>query len=450
MFYFDGLGEPYCDRSMDFLSWKPDSSNKPISPVPLTALSGFLGAGKTTVLNKILSASASQKFVVIVNDLGEVNIDAALIKSAVNHISGPISGMIELQGGCICCTIQTDLLDALLELWQQFDPEHILIEATGVAEPEAILETLYTENIHGFKGVDFVKVANMVTVIDSGNFEQYIKAPNKRKHLLQSDPRRPIEELLMGQIECADVLLVNKVDLLEEEALQRFKTYLKKLNYSAEIRESSFGDFDIEWLMQEQRFGVDKTLKGAAWWHEMIKNEGKRKNIGIPVEDGETKHASQHSHSHGHHHPHHSHDHDHHHTHGEHDHHHDHKDYGLETFVFNARKPFVESRFLSTLRTGLPGVIRAKGFYWTERVPLRMGLLSIAGKTLRADYLSEWLHTRVERGEVDLGKVTEVVHDAWLPEYGDRRQEIVFIGIDLDRGQIKNALVDCFVKEEVA
>ncbi len=431
---------------MDFLSWNHDASAKPISQIPLTVLSGFLGSGKTTVLNRILSAPNSRKSAVIVNDLGEVNIDASLIKSAVKQIDGAISGMIELQGGCICCTIQTDLLDALLELWQRFDPQHIFIEATGVAEPEAILETLYTENIHGCKGVDFVKVANMVTVVDGGNFKQFLESSSnteaeRRKHFLQSDPRRPLHELLMDQIECADILLLNKVDLLEEEAFEHLQNDLRKLNYSAEICQCSFGDIDVEWLMQDHRFSVEKTLKGAAWWHEMEQNKGERKKLPKPGEGKDIEPSLHHIHSHGHDH--------HHHHHGEHNHPHDHKDYGLETYIFNARRPFVESRFLKVLRTGLPGVIRAKGFYWTERVPHRLGVLSIAGNTLRADYLSEWLHTRVERGEVDLGDVSEVVHDSWLPVYGDRRQEIVFIGIGLDRDQIKNALEGCFVNEEI-
>lgn len=153
------------------MKWNPPDAGEPAERVPVTVLSGFLGAGKTTILNGILSASASRNYAVVVNDLGEINIDASLIKNAVQEVDGSIAGMLELQGGCICCSIQTDLLDALLELSQRFHPEHILIEATGVAEPKAILETLYSGNFFGRRGTDFLKVANMITVVDGGNLE---------------------------------------------------------------------------------------------------------------------------------------------------------------------------------------------------------------------------------------------------------------------------------------
>lgn len=447
---------------MSFLSWNPDSADKPTTQIPVTVLSGFLGAGKTTLLNRILTVSASRKFAVVVNDLGEINVDASLIKNAVQEVNGAIAGMLELQGGCICCNIQTDLLDALLELWRRFNPEHILIEATGVADPKAILETLYSENLFGRKGTDFLKVANMVTVIDGGNLEQYFESPEnsgtgRRTHLLQNDPRRPLQELLMEQIECADILLINKIDILEKDERQRFRSYLRGLNPDAEVWESSFGEIDVERLMQDHRFSEEKTLTGAAWRHAILSNESGRKSIWKQVEEKETEPSILIPHPH----KHDPHDHSarescadacpHHHEESEHnEHHHHHKDYGLETFVFNARTPFQESRFLKVLQTGLPGVIRAKGFYWTERIPNRVGLLSVAGKILRADYLSEWWHTMIQRGEADLAEVPEIVKESWHPVFGDQRQELVFIGIDLDRERIEQALRDCFVNEEIA
>lgn len=444
--------------------WNPEISEMPTTRIPVTVLSGFLGAGKTTVLNRILAESASRKFAVLVNDLGEVNIDASLIKNAVKNMDGPIAGMLELQGGCICCSIQTDLLDALLELSQRFQPEHILIEATGVAEPKAILETFYSGNYHGRKGTDFIETANMVTVVDGGNLEQYLESPEntgatQRTQILQNDAQRPLQELLMEQIECADILLINKVDVLEEDARDRFQAYLRSLNQSAEIWESSFGQIDVEKLMQTHRYSEEKTLTGAAWRHAILENEEGRKSSWKSVEAVEKKPSIPHPHSHDHEHHHHDSDsccHEssscqhHHHEHEEHEHeahHHHHKDYGLETFVFNARKPFVESRFLEVLRTGLPGVLRAKGFYWTDRVPDCVGLLSIAGKMLRADYLSEWWYIMIQRGEASLDEVPEIVRESWLPVFGDRRQELVFIGINLDREHIENALKDCFVNE---
>ncbi|NRA28483.1 MAG: GTP-binding protein [Opitutales bacterium] len=402
---------------MSFFTWNPDPSQLPSKPIPLTILSGFLGAGKTTVLNWVLAEASTRKMAVLVNDLGEVNVDAMLIKSAVKELDGAVSGILELKGGCICCTIQTDLLDALLEIVERFQPEHILVEATGVAEPKAILQTLYTPNSHGRRGTDFVYPANMVTVLDGGNFEQYFESPEntgdtRRTHLLPSDPRLPLQELLMEQIECADVLLINKVDVMEEAERARFRTYLKGLNVSAEVWECRDGEIDVVQLMEQHRYNKETTLAGAAWLHT---NE---------IED----HGHHHGHDH-HHHEHGDHDDDHHHD-------HDHKDYGLETFLFRAEAPFVESRFFKVMRSGLAGVLRAKGVYWTEQEPDRIGSLSIAGKMMRAGYLSKW-------NVVMSGPSKSPPDGVW----GRPRQEFVFIGIDLDREAIKKALISCLLEE---
>lgn len=438
---------------MSFARWNPDLSEEEISKVPVTVLCGFLGAGKTTVLNHILSHRGSPKFAVLVNDLGEINVDASLIRNAVKEENGAFSGMLELQGGCICCSIQTELLDSLLELVQRFEPEYILVEATGVAEPEAILETLYSGNTFGRRGTDFLQVANMVTVIDGGNLGQYFASSentggSRRTHLLPSDPRRPVQELLIEQIECADVLILNKVDGLDGDDRRRFEGYLKGLNRTAEIWECSFGNIDVEVLLGTNRFSEQSTLAGAGWHQAMLANEKSGRVEGhesVLAEDSQEHHHQEHLHDHQHDH-HHEDEHDHHHDHEGHD-HHDHRDYGLDTFVFNARTPFVESRFLKVMRKGLPGVIRAKGLYWSDRRPTHVGFLSIAGKMMRADYQSEWFHTAVQRGDEKLENLPEVVRNAWTPGQGDRRQEIVFIGIDMDREKIEKALRDCFVEE---
>lgn len=439
---------------MDLFSWNPSATAAPRAPIPVTVLSGFLGAGKTTVLNRILEASAARRFAVVVNDLGEVNIDASLIKSAVKTIDGAFAGMMELKGGCICCSIQTDLLDALFELSQRFEPEHILVEATGVAEPKAILKALCSANFSGLRGTDFFQVANMVTVVDAGNLEQYLESSEnsggaRRTYLLSGDKRRPLQELMMEQIECADLLLINKADELSMDELGRFKAYLRGLNHAAEIWSCRFGQIDVAELLRRQRFSQADTLTGAAWQYAIFNNQAGRKQPSFHLHEpaqqqsvllglDSVKHSHSHAHSCG--------DSGCQHDHSEQATRHD-KDYGLQTYVFNARRPFVESRLLQVLRNGLPGVIRAKGFYWTEHVPDRVGLLSIAGKMLRADYLSEWWYFIIQRGEADFSQVPELVRESWLPSVGDRRQELVFIGIDLDRQAIEQALKDCFVDE---
>lgn len=419
------------------MSWNPGADEAVDVKSAVTVLCGFLGAGKTTVLNHILRGAAAEKVAVVVNDLGEVNIDAALIRNEFKDGSGAIAGLFELQGGCICCSIQADLLDALLELWQKHRPSHIVIEATGVAEPESVLRTLYSGNPFGRSGTDFLEVANMVTVVDGGNMETYFESPEntgreRRTHLMPNDQRRPLQELLMEQIECADILLINKCDLLSDDARQRFSAYLRGLNENAVVWQAANGAIDAAQLLAERRFSEERTLTGASWRQTILGNDTGRasewqfvpmkksvaapaKGVGTGLLTGGGRH---------------------------------HKDYGLETWVFNARRPFAEDQFLKVLRNRLPGVLRAKGFFWSDRVPDRVGLLSIAGKMLRTDYLAEWWHVMIERGESDLDSLPEIVRQAWLPEFGDRRQELVFIGINLDGETLQQTLAECLCDTE--
>ena len=451
----------------------------------MTVLSGFLGAGKTTLLNHLLRHPGERKIAVIVNDLGEINIDASLIRGGTREVPEALSGMMELTSGCICCSIRTDLADALVDILENFSPDHLVIEATGAAEPMSIAETLYASNAENYSLQDVSFINNLVTVVDAAFFSQELSAARlgarsvRRRRILQSDPRRPLIELLMEQIEVADVIILNKTDLVEGAEEEKLRTVLHDLNRHAEILTAREAEVEAESLLGRSRFMEEKTVGGARWRQEIIATMEKGSREGtIVLEAPGHDHSSSHEHGddhhshgedhhhheedeHGHHHHHHGEDaHDHadcdhahgHCVHGDHGHHHDHdhshhhEDFGLETFVYTARRPFREKMFMKALRQSFPGVLRAKGFYWLAETPDRVGLLSLAGTVLRADFVGTWWKSMIEDGEAEPDEMPEVVEKIWDEQTGDCRQELVFIGIDLPREEMRKTLDGCLAK----
>ncbi|MBK1880281.1 CobW family GTP-binding protein [Pelagicoccus mobilis] len=375
--------------------------------VPLVVLSGFLGAGKTTLLNHLLRNAGGQKLAVLVNDVGEINIDASLVSEATSISASDSSEMIELSNGCICCGVRNDFGEALIDLARK-KPDAIVVEATGIAEPIGIARSLDASSWEGETPRDFVRMLNMVTLVDASSWEEHMeqayRAIPKRSMMLFADPRKPLGELITAQIECADVLVINKTDLVDEEALGRMRSALAALNPRAEIVDTCEGRVELDELLGKERFDPMATTRGNRCDLELGLEESLDSTLG--------RQGPKHQHG----------------------------GYGIEVFVLKGRYLLKHDAFKNLLRNGIPGLLRAKGYFWSDRQEDRIGFLSLAGDNLRMDYMGRWYDVMVKDGSIDRSRIPAPVWKAWDSEFGDRRQEIVFIGIDLDRKKIEEEI----------
>ena len=374
--------------------------------VPLVILAGFLGAGKTTALNYLLRNSKGRRLAVLVNDVGEVNIDAALARNVAQVDSGSTEDIVELSNGCICCGIQDEFGKAVMELAKK-NPDCIIVEATGIAEPLRIIESLAAQNNEGLSALEFARIANLVTLVDAHWWVkkvQEIYSPVRRPLMLFSDPRRPLSELLTMQVECANMIILNKIDLVDEESLARSRAALSAICPSAQILTTIEGQLEIEQFLENERFDIATVFKGSGCDLELSST---RSGDSGQMEESKT---------------------------------HDHGDFGLMTFTYRSRYQLSHDKLVSYLRSRIPGLLRAKGFVWTDRETDRIGFASLAQDTLRFDYLGKWIHALVMNGDMDPSGIPPPIWRIWDDSTGDRRQEIVFIGIDLDRKSIESEL----------
>lgn len=420
---------------------------------PVLLLTGYLGSGKTTLLNRILANRKGIRFAVIVNDIGEVNIDAGLIAKG-GVVGGKDDSLVALQNGCICCTLRTDLMEQLSDLIDAgFD--YIVIEASGICEPEPIAQTICSMPVmapnlvrHGAPRLDCI-----VTVVDALRLKSEFAAGDALTSPAVGE--EDLESLVIQQIEFCNIIVLNKVSEVTPEEAAHIKEVIRALQPKAKIIEADYCDFDLDEILDTHLFDFEKTVTSATWIQEIEK----------PLEENDHPNGhDHHEHDHGHHHDHEHHHHDHDDDHDEEDHsrcdhehgvchchhHHHHHDegeaeeYGIGTFVYYARRPFDMNRFDWFVGKHWPkSVIRAKGVcYFSDDTDMSY-LFEQAGVQKKLTEAGQWYATAPE-DELQRMLATEpgLARD-WDEKYGDRMQKIVFIGRGMDREAIVKALDSC-------
>ena len=386
--------------------------------MPILLLTGYLGSGKTTLVNRILKNEKGIRFAVIVNDIGEVNIDATLIQQG-GMVGKKDDSLVALQNGCICCTLKTDLMQQIVEIMKMDKFDYIVIEASGICEPEPIAQTITSMKAIGGVYTEFgtPRLDCIVTVVDALRMvDEFGCGENlERKDLEEED----IENLIIQQIEFCNILLLNKVADVEPEALEKVKKIIREIQLKAKIVECNYADVDIESLLNTNIFDFRQTESGAGWLRGLE---------GDVVESEE-----------GHHHEHE----------GHHHHHHDHEggeveEYGIGTFVYYRRPAFDINKFDWFISKRLPkSVIRAKGLCYFSNNTDMSCLFEQAGKQISLREVGRWFATAPEEELIQMMRQDPTIMKDWDAHYGDRMQKIVFIGQNMDKEQICRDLDTC-------
>ena len=376
-----------------------------MTQLPVTVLSGFLGAGKTTVLSHILNNRQGRKVAVIVNDMSEINIDSAIVQSEVS-LNRSEEKLVEMSNGCICCTLREDLLEEVTKLSKEGRFDYLVIESTGISEPLPVAETFTFADENGVSLSDVADLDTMVTVVDAVNF---MNDYDQAKYLqdtgesLGEEDERSVADLLVDQVEFADVILISKTDLVSSDDIERLTAILKTLNTDAKIVPISQGQVNIDEVLNTGLFDFERAQQAPGWLKEM-------RGEHVP----ETE------------------------------------EYGIGSFTYEARRPFHPEKFHEFLHgTDKYGkLIRSKGYFWLASRPEFAGQWSQAGGIARYGFAGMFWKAIPEKNWPTDEEYLASIKKSWVEPFGDMRQELVFIGQGLDKSGMASALDDCLLSEE--
>ena len=370
----------------------------------VTVLSGFLGSGKTTLLNHILTNREGLRVAVIVNDMSEVNIDAQLVAGGDAALSRTDEKLVEMTNGCICCTLREDLLLEIASLAKEGRFDYLLIESTGISEPAPVADTFTFAVGDGVALSELAELDTMVTVVDAANFIEDLRLGKDLQSVGEAadeDDPRTVADLLTEQVEFANVIILNKSDLVDDEALGSLEAFVEQLNPHALKIRSSFGRIDSSQIMGTGRFDFE-VAKQSKGWQLTLRGDGASE-----VEE-----------------------------------------YGVNSFVYRSRRPFHPQRFFDRLSQDWNGVLRSKGFFWLASRLDKIGVWSQAGRVARLDFGGFWWAAVPRSHWPQVDSIRAEIDKRWNKEVGDCRQELVFIGIEMDELELYDSLQACLLTDE--